>query len=228
ELEMSKQAKQVEIAARTHDVRIPAGIVILDGQLNIPKAANGIVLFGHGFSNTRLNSYSQYIAETIRRGANIGTLLFDLFIDKEKAEPLNNQRSFDTTLLAERLIDVTSWVANDDKTSHLPIGYFDTNTDGAALIAAAELGLRISAIVSCGGWSNLVGIPILEQVKAPTLFIVAEYDAPSLKMNLEAYKWLQCEKELKIIPGAINLFEKPETLKKVAQLTVEWFQQYYR
>jgi len=65
-------------------------------------------------------------------------------------------------------------------------------------------------------------------VKSPTLLIVGGDDTPVIRMNEEAYAWLRCEKELKIVPGASHLFEEPGALEEVAQLAAEWFQQHLR
>jgi hypothetical protein len=45
-------------------------------------------------------------------------------------------------------------------------------------------------------------------------------------MNEEAYAWLRCEKELKIVPGATHLFEEPGKLEEVARLAAEWFRRH--
>jgi putative phosphoribosyl transferase len=34
---------------------------------------------------------------------------------------------------------------------------------------------------------------------------------------------LQCEKEMKLIPGATHLFEEPGALDQVAELAAQWF-----
>jgi putative phosphoribosyl transferase len=47
-------------------------------------------------------------------------------------------------------------------------------------------------------------------------------------MNKEAYNWLRCEKELRIVPGASHLFEEPGKLEEVARLAAEWFQTHLR
>jgi putative phosphoribosyl transferase len=35
---------------------------------------------------------------------------------------------------------------------------------------------------------------------------------------------LQCEKQLRIVPGATHLFEEPGALEKVADLARDWFE----
>ncbi|MEW6735214.1 MAG: hypothetical protein AB1489_28240 [Acidobacteriota bacterium] len=102
------------------------------------------------------------------------------------------------------------------------------NTNGVALVAAADLGNDIGAIMSCGGWSNLVGITVLEQVKSPTLLIVGENDESARRMNQEAYQWLRCEKELKIVAGITDPIKEERGLEESARLSANWFHQHLR
>jgi putative phosphoribosyl transferase len=92
-------------------------------------------------------------------------------------------------------------------------------------MAAAEMGETVSAIVSRGGRPDPAG-DALPEVIAATLLIVGGLDYPVIRMNEEAYSKLQCEKELKIIPGATHLFKEPGTLEEVARLAAGWFQKH--
>ena len=56
------------------------------------------------------------------------------------------------------------------------------------------------------------------------MLIVGGLDYPVIDMNQLAFEQLNCEKELKIVPGASHLFEEPGTLEQVARLAAEWFQ----
>jgi fermentation-respiration switch protein FrsA (DUF1100 family) len=110
----------------------------------------------------------------------------------------------------------------------LQIGYFGASTGGgAALIAAAQLGSEISAVVSRGGRPDLAGAA-LPKVLAPTLLIVGGWDEVVIRLNEEALAQLQCAKELKIVPCATHLFEEPGKLEEVARLAADWFQRYLR
>jgi putative phosphoribosyl transferase len=95
------------------------------------------------------------------------------------------------------------------------------------LVAAAELGEKVGAVVSRGGRPDLAG-EALRQVKAPTLLIVGGLDGPVIRMNEEAYAQLRCIKELKIVPGATHLFEEPGKLEEVASLAAAWFLKHLR
>ena len=205
------------------EVHIPAGSVVLSGELKVPDSASGIVLFAHGSGSSRHSPRNQFVAHVIRE-AGVGTLLFDLLTREEEAIDLQTRHlRFDIGLLARRLVAATDWLARENETCHLRPGYFGASTGGgAALVAAAALGAKVGAVVSRGGRPDLAG-EALGHVKAPTLLIVGGYDVPVIKMNEDAYAQLDCVKELKIVPGATHLFEEPGALEQVADLAAGWF-----
>src|SRR6267154_67599 len=210
--------------ARSTDVEIRSGAAMLQGELSIPGGAKGVVLFAHGSGSSRHSPRNQFVARTIRE-AGVGTLLFDLLTKAEEAVDVHTAHlRFDIGLLAERLIDATYWVKGEF--DYLSVGYFGSSTGGgAALVAAAELGDSVGAVVSRGGRPDLAG-DALPNVKAPTLLIVGGLDYPVIEMNKSALARMSCEKELKIVPGATHLFQEPGTLQEVARLAADWFQRH--
>jgi pimeloyl-ACP methyl ester carboxylesterase len=108
------------------------------------------------------------------------------------------------------------------------MGFFGASTGGgAALVAAAQLGRRIEAVVSRGGRPDLAG-EALEQVKCPTLLIVGGLDAAVIQLNEQAYARMHCPRELKIIPQATHLFAEPGRLEEVARISAAWFRHHLR
>ncbi len=209
-------------------VSIRSGNIKLDGEVKVPEGATGLVLFAHGSGSSRHSPRNQFVARVIRE-AGVGTLLFDLLTKQEEAEDrYTGHLRFDIDFLARRLVDATKWVLAEDDTKALRIGYFGSSTGAAAaLIAAVNLSEIVAAVVSRGGRPDLAG-EALPRVKAPTLLIVGGDDDVVITLNEEAYARLQCEKELKIIPGATHLFEEPGTLEQVAAFASEWFKQKLR
>ncbi len=200
----------------------------LEGDLAVPAGAVGIVLFAHGSGSSRRSSRNQFVARVIR-DAGIGTLLFDLLTPPEEAEDgATGRLRFDIALLARRLIGASRWIANQPETRSLGLGYFGASTGGgAALVAAAEIGPAIDAVVSRGGRPDLAA-DALEGVQSATLLIVGERDDTVLELNRCAYARLQCEKDLRVISRATHLFEEPGALPDVAQLAADWFRRYLR
>jgi pimeloyl-ACP methyl ester carboxylesterase len=210
-------------AGREQAVRIACAKSMLDGELAIPGDATGVVLFAHGSGSSRHSPRNQFVARVIRE-AGIGTLLFDLLTAEEEAKDMITRRvRFDIALLARRLVEATGWIEDQSQARDLAIGYFGSSTGGAAaLVAAAELGARIGAVVSRGGRPDLAGAA-LPQVEAATLLIVGELDDVVIRLNEEAFAEMRCEKDLRIIPGATHLFEEPGALESVASIAAEWF-----
>src|SRR5436853_1602784 len=217
------QATKTAIA-QEKDVRIRSGDMQLQGDLSIPEGAQGVVLFAHGSGSSRHSPRNQFVARTIRE-AGVGTLLFDLLTRDEEAVDMHTAHlRFDIGLLATRLIDATHWIKGE--MDYLNVGYFGSSTGGgAALVAAAQLGDTVGAVVSRGGRPDLAG-DALPKVQSPTLLIVGGLDYPVIEMNRAAFARLPCEKEMKIVPGATHLFEEPGTLEQVANLAAEWFQKH--
>lgn len=209
-------------------VAIPAGAAVLEGELKIPPHAVGVVLFAHGSGSSRKSPRNQFVARAIRAGGT-GTLLFDLLTrEEEEADALDGHLRFDIGLLAQRLVAATHWVAAANATQSLGIGYFGASTGGAAaLVAAAEVGSMIHAVVSRGGRPDLAGV-FLPKVQSPTLLIVGGRDDVVLRLNKAAFAQLRCEKELAVIPGATHLFEERGALDDVASLAAGWFQRHLK
>ncbi|MBL8148379.1 MAG: dienelactone hydrolase family protein [Blastocatellia bacterium] len=198
---------------RAETVLIPLGGLLLEADLNIPENAKSIVIFVHGSGSNRRSPRNQYVAEAISR-AGIGTLLFDL----------HSTYQFDIDLLTGQLVDVTEWVAEQNR--EIKVGYFGASTGGAvALVAAARQGGLVTTVVSRGGRPDLAG-NLLCKVESPTLLIVGAKDEQVTVLNKRAYELLNCTKELVIVSGASHLFEEAGKLEEVANIAVEWFKKY--
>src|SRR6266481_8444298 len=88
-------------------VRIPAGKAVLSGDLTLPAAAKGLVLFAHGSGSSRHSSRNQFVAAELSE-AGLGTLLFDLLTEEEEFEERYTRHlRFDIGMLAERLVAAT-------------------------------------------------------------------------------------------------------------------------
>ncbi len=203
-------------------VKITADSVKLEGILTIPKDATALVIFAHGSGSSRLSPRNKFVAGVLQKSG-IGTLLFDLLTTKED-EIYENR--FDIPLLTSRLKAVTLWVKRQPETAKLKIGYFGASTGTAvALVAAADFGEEIKAIVSRGGRPDLAG-NALGKVIAPALLIVGGEDRAVIELNKRAFDMVKAGKQLKIIPGATHLFEEPGALEEVARLAAEWFEKH--
>lgn len=210
-------------AAESGLVRIPAGGVTLEGDLQLPGHATGVVLFAHGSGSSRHSSRNQFVAGVLQN-AGLATLLIDLLTrEEESVDQYTAELRFDISLLADRLLAATQWLGQDQATGSLQLGYFGASTGGgAALVAAATVPDRVAAVVSRGGRPDLAGAA-LPQVRAPTLLIVGGRDLQVLELNRKAMARMRAEVRLEIVPGATHLFEEPGGLEEVAGLARDWF-----
>jgi len=201
-------------------IQIKTGDAVIEGDLNIPQNASGIVLFAHGSGSSRFSVRNNYVAQVLQKN-NLATLLIDLLTPQED---MDYENRFDINMLSERLIQVTRWLKENEETKDLKIGYFGASTGAAAAINAGAVE-PVYAIVSRGGRVDLAP-ENLSKIKAPTLLIVGGNDDFVLEANKQALEKIKSEKKLAVIPGATHLFEEPGALEKVAQLAAHWFLKY--
>jgi dienelactone hydrolase len=203
------------------EVIIPVGKVALHGQLDIPLKATAVIIFSHGSGSSRFSRRNQMVA-TYLHEKNFGTLLFDLLTEDEDEEYLNR---FDINLLSKRLAGATEWLEKLPAAKKCRIGYFGASTGAASALKAAANLPQIGAVVCRGGRPDLA-VDILPQVKSPTLLMVGSLDKDVLEMNKEAYRKLDCEKQLEVVDGANHLFEEPGKIEIVSELAGKWFEKY--
>jgi putative phosphoribosyl transferase len=212
------------IEAVEREVGIQTGRAKLIGNLGLPEGARGVVVFAHGSGSGRFSTRNRFVAERLR-DAGLGTLLVDLLTEEEEeVDRYSAHLRFDIAMLAERLMGIDDWLADEPACKRLSVGYFGASTGGgAALVAAAKQPNRIGAVVSRGGRPDLAGAA-LKSVRAPTLLIVGGDDGPVIDMNEDAMTRLGAPiKRLVIVPGATHLFEEPGKLEEVARLAADWF-----
>ncbi|HET7398200.1 MAG TPA: phosphoribosyltransferase family protein [Intrasporangium sp.] len=212
-------AEVVDAEVVDAEVVVPADGHQLGAHLAVPGHPTGMVLFAHGSGSSRHSRRNRFVAGALNE-AGIGTLLLDLLTQGEEDD---RATVFDIPLLAGRLLAATDWVATQPRLASLPIGYFGASTGaGAALVAAADAGRRVFAVVSRGGRPDLAG-DRLPEVTAPTLLVVGGADEEVLELNRSARARLRCPSELAVVPGATHLFEEPGALAEVSRLAGDWF-----
>lgn len=208
------------VPPREREVEVPP--LGLAGTLMLPTAPRGAVFFAHGSGSSRFSPRNRRVAAALQ-GRGLATLLFDLLLPEEEGD---RAKVFDIALLAERLVAAVRWAANEPDLAGVRIGLFGASTGAAAaLVAAARLGDRISAVVSRGGRPDLAGAS-LDRVVAPTLLIVGGEDGVVVDLNAEAFARLGCVKSLEIVPGATHLFPEPGALETVIDLASDWFERH--
>jgi dienelactone hydrolase len=192
---------------------VPLGTARLRGDLGLPRAAHGVVVFAHGSGSSRHSPRNQFVARVLERRS-LATLLIDLLTpEEERVDDRTGQYRFDIPMLADRLVSIVDWLRGQPDTARLPIGFFGASTGGgAALMAAAarpdEWRRGVTRRTARSGWCGAA------KVAAPTLLIVGGHDAPVIQMNREAIAQMRFQVASKST-GATHLFEEPGTLERV-------------
>jgi len=204
-------------------MRFTLGKARLHGDLCVPAAARGLVVFVHGSGSSRHSPRNQSVARCFNE-MGLATLLFDLLTKHEQPiDEITRQLRFDIPMLSQRLTGVIDQLSSDAQLRELRIGLFGASTGAAAaLTTAASRPADIAAVVSRGGRVDLAE-PSLARVHAASLFIVGSRDLEVLELNRAAAARLQCEHQLVVVPGASHLFEEHGTLEEVARLAGDWF-----
>ncbi|MFI0485684.1 dienelactone hydrolase family protein [Actinomadura sp. 9N215] len=211
----------------TANVTIGLGDAVLPGDLALPDAPGGVVLFAHGSGSSRHSPRNRAVAAGLN-AAGIGTLLIDLLTaEEDERDAITAELRFDIGLLTRRLAGAIDWLAAAPPTAGRPIGLFGASTGAAAaLAAAAERPGRIGAVVSRGGRPDLAG-DALRRVAAPVLLIVGARDPEVLRLNDDAAGRLRAAvHRLEVVPRASHLFEEPGTLEQVTDMAARWFDRY--
>ncbi len=204
---------------RDEELSVLTGTGRLAGHLTVPQDARGLIVFAHVSGSSRHSARNRFVARALNE-AGFATFLLDLLTP---AEEETRASVFDVERLATRLTAVTRQLRSEPGLIHLPVGYFGASTGAAAaLVAAAEPGVRVGAVVSRGGRPDLAGNR-LGLVHSPTLLIVGGRDHTVLELNRHALAELQCPRRLSVVPGATHLFEENGGLEAVAELAKDWF-----
>ena len=208
---------------RSTAVQIRAGAALIEGDLTVPDRPRGLVVFAHGSGSSRFSQRNRSVADVLVRG-DFATLVLDLLTRQEDVvDQRTREYRFDIARLGHRVVAAIDWAQSVPALAMLPVVCFGASTGAAAaLVAAADRGGRVAAVVSRGGRPDLAA-PRLEEVLAPTLLIVGGLDTEVLELNHQAQRRLRCSSELAVVPGATHLFEEPGTLEAVTQLASGWF-----
>jgi putative phosphoribosyl transferase len=216
---------EADLVGRRHlELGVPAGTI--HGDLALPEAARGLVVFAHGSGSSRFSPRNRKVAAVLEQ-AGFATLLMDLLTEaEEENDRITAAHRFDIEKLSERVVIALDWASADRYTAGLPLGLFGASTGAAAaLMAAARRPATVRAVVSRGGRPDLAG-PALSSVRAPVLLIVGERDTLVLELNRQAAARLAVPSEIAIVPGAGHLFEERGTLDEVCRLALQWFERY--
>lgn len=185
-------------------VSIRVSNVVLAADLVLPADATGIVLHAGFAPRGARTSEARAIAEQLAQRAGIASVVIELLTeDEDHGEVGTALLRFEVPLLAQRLAAATDWVLAQPSLGHLPIAYAAEGTAAAAALLCASARTDVRAIVSRSGRPELAG-GALENVRVPTLLVVAEHDDALVAHGRSARTRLRSS-ELALVPaGAIG------------------------
>jgi putative phosphoribosyl transferase len=165
--------------------------VKLEGGLEVPDAARGVVLFASSRAFGRTDPRQRDLARALHRRG-LGTLLFDLVDSNDGVDAAS-----EVGLLTERLFGATEWIADQWGLDGLPVGYVGSGLGAAAaLSAAATLGEKIDAVAIHSGRPDLA-VAVLGKIRAPTLLVADADDPYIVAVNERVAEQLRCAHRLR-------------------------------
>ena len=98
-------------------VRVAVGDVVLNGDLNIPTDARGLVVFSHGSGSSRFSPRNRAVADVLLH-AHLATLMLDLLTqDEERVDQVTAELRFDISLLGRRVTAAVDWAVSHPSTA---------------------------------------------------------------------------------------------------------------
>ena len=193
----------------------------VNGNLVIPDAPIGLVVFAHGSGSDKSSLRNQLISR-ILNDHNVGILLFDLLSEEEQESDVRAMNlmckilgltlnKFNIGLLAKRLIGASEWIINYSGLGKFKLGYFGSNTGAAAALMSATK-YNVEAIVSRGGQTDMIDKQVLEQIVSPCFFIVGSDDKNVVRINKTTISQLPniTEKKWKLLMALRICLKKKE------------------
>lgn len=201
---------------------------VLSVETVVPDRAAGLVVFVDGLCGDISAPEEAFLKRRLHDGR-VGTAVIRPIVPARGFDPDRVSRERRKSVIdagVDCLIGVSGSIAGRGVTGGLGLGYLASDGGSAvALIAAADLGDEVRAVVSVCGRPDLAG-DALAWVNSPTLLIVAGDDRGVLAHNELACDLLEGEKELEVIEGVSHYGDTAPALVRVAELAGAWFREH--
>ncbi|HEY9229442.1 MAG TPA: hypothetical protein VIP11_22525 [Gemmatimonadaceae bacterium] len=209
----------------TRVVHIAADGASLTGELMVPDAPRGIVVFCRTNANGFLHRSDRFVAATLR-DAHFATVMFDLLTpEEEMIDASSGHLATDLSRLARRLIDAIDWLALQPTVCALPIGLLGEGPGAAAaIVAACVRPSRVFAVVSRNGNVERAS-PVFDRLCVPILLIANGNDDTAVRVNASAFRRLRSTKELVLVDGETPAGRRPP-VDATSNLIVDWLARY--
>jgi len=191
----------------------------LNGTLETFPGAVGIVLLVDGRSGPQ-EARNQCVARAFRRRG-WATLILH-FGPGEAGEDAEVEP------LAARLIGAHEFVRRNPETSHLGIHFLAAGSGAAAALLAEVMsnGRTDSIVCFAGKLDPMAGL--VDQVRAPTLFLVDPENLEVLGQSLDAYHRMTCIRQFQLLPSGERRRESGYPLEELVAKSGQWFRRHGR
>jgi putative phosphoribosyl transferase len=212
------QGEQMAALVRTTDTEIPVGV-------SLPAGPRGLIVFGDGIGSGLHGSENQRVSKILNQGG-FATVLSELSGQEQVLNCHTGEICGGISLLEQRVVAITDWIAMQPSLKRMPMGYFGIGIGGeAALIAAAKRPEMAGAVVLCEARADTVG-SCLEEILAPTLFIVGSEDPELVERQHIAINRLPAStvSRLEIIESGRELLNNPGVVDRIAAMAQSWYE----
>jgi hypothetical protein len=211
----------------TRRIQIPTDPITLQGELAMPVEPCGLILVPHCGRDAPDPKNKDREITCLLQEAGFGTLFLNLLTPAEIQQESQGRRfRFNIGLLTQRLVSTAHWISGEDEARYVRLGFLGSDTGAAAaLVAAADLGSIVGAVVSCNGRPDLAG-NALRRLKTPSkliLTLLRPEDEQLRRWNHEAHEMLTCTKSITELQQATATSDEPALTQKAGSIAAEWF-----
>ena len=193
------------------------GKVMLEGRIAVPPDPVASVILASAPALADQVRDGEIIGELHAR--HIATAYVPLLTEEElQFDSRTSHFRYDADFLAQRFVDVATWLTRNHATLSLPVGLIGSSGGAAGAIVAASMRPDlISAVVAIDGRTDLAA-DALRSDTVPTLLIVK--DMPVLRMNREALAKIRGDRRIEIVHGT-----DLGATESVVQKCVHWLEE---
>lgn len=208
---------------RDEPVLIWSGKTMLDGRMSLPENAHALVVMA-----CTSGTFDHRGFRTLARrldGSHIGSLLADLLTPREQQfDARTGHFRLDLPLLAERILEITRWLARSPETTGLPLALFASGAVGAAgLIVQAKAAPFFSVVLNSPRID--LATDAAASVDAPVLMITGKEDVPGMVGTVsDDARLFRGPNRISIVSGVNQALDRPQAATDVADRAVEWLQ----
>jgi putative phosphoribosyl transferase len=216
------RATGVSPSILNHRVSVQVGTATLTLTVTLPSEPRALVLVPSASGDRTYEGVNRAVTCALWE-AGFATVEADLLTPSEAAEDAETSAfRFDLDLIAERTAAVLEWAHGVPALRTLEAGIFAAGTCAAgALVAAADRPELIQSVV-CRSARPELARRALAYVHAPVLLVLGQRDLAHRDTHETAMTLLPPRSRLEVVPNARHLLDRPEDVRRVATLAIDW------